>query len=201
MNRIVMSLFIAAAAVGADATVTSTDSVGCPIGGTEAAPLTIQEFVDLECSYCAKGAETLDEVLRHYPGRVRVVTRQLPLSAHGEDATKAAKAVIAVCLQSPTLASNFQHEIFTHQDQLKKEGEQFLYDTAQSVGADVEKMKQDMNDEIVAKQLATDAKDAAALGFKGTPAFVIGTETLMGAEPYEKFKEIVDRQLGVPGLH
>ena len=170
-------------------------SGGCVIAGSGNAPLTIEEYADFECPYCARGSNTMKEVLKNYPGKIKLVFRNMPLPAH-TNAYAAAKAFSAVCLQSPSLAYSFQKELFDNQDKLVVQGESFLYETAEKLGANVSQMKLDMNGETVTHSIAEDQKLADSHHFKGTPSFMIGTEPVTGSHPYDEIKKIVDQQLG-----
>lgn len=66
----------------------------CPSKGPAGAPITIIEYTDFQCHYCAKGAKTLDQVMQMYPDKVRVVFKNNPLSFH-KQALPAAKAALA----------------------------------------------------------------------------------------------------------
>jgi protein-disulfide isomerase len=167
---------------------------GCIIAGSDSAPITIQEFSDFECPYCARGAEAMQEVLKNYPGKIKLVFRNMPLSFH-KNALTAAKAFRAVCLQSADLANLYQQELFENQDKLASQGDIFLEQVAAKIGVDVQKMKVDMNSDEVAKSIAQDQKLAKSLKFTGTPSFLIGQEKLVGARPYEDFKKIIEKQL------
>jgi protein-disulfide isomerase len=171
-----------------------TASGGCVIAGPENAPVTIEEFSDFECPYCAKGAFTMKQVLKDYDGKVKLVFRNMPLEFH-KNATLASQAFTAVWLQSPSLAHSFYTKIFENQDRLGKEGEKFLVEMAEDVGADVVQMKTDMKGSKVAQILAEDKALAESLKFRGTPSFRIGTETVVGSVPYDDFKKVIDRQL------
>jgi protein-disulfide isomerase len=181
---------------GAAALADGTDQfAGCVIAGREDAPLTIEEFVDFNCPYCVTGARTMNRVLESYPNKVKLVLRNMPLPFHAPNSTVAAKAFIAVWLQGKDLAYAFQSELFEHQDQMKR-GETFLFETAIKVGADLDRLKRDMNGSVVAKILEKDQRAAQALGFSGTPSFLIGSESVTGSRPYEDLKVVIDRQLG-----
>jgi protein-disulfide isomerase len=168
----------------------------CSIAGSEGAPLTIEEYADFECPHCVRGSHTMKEVLKNYPGKVKLVFRNRPLPFH-ENALVAAKAFSAVCMQSPSLAFSFQKEIFDNQNELVAKGESFLYDTAEKLGVNVSRMKFDMSGDVVAASLAEDQRLAELHKFNGTPSFMIGTEPIVGAQSYEEIKKIVDKQLGI----
>lgn len=172
-----------------------SSSGGCVIAGSTTAPIIIEEYADFECKYCVRGSKIMREVLKNYPGKIKLVFRNMPLPAH-PNADAAAKAFSAVCLQSSSLAEAYQREIFDNQDKLITQGESFLYQTAEKLGADVSQMKVDMKSEIVAQSMAEDQRLADAHNFKGTPSFMIGTESIVGALPYVEIKKIIDKQLG-----
>jgi protein-disulfide isomerase len=170
-------------------------NAGCAIAGAANAPITIEEFADFECPFCVRGSNTMKTILKDYGGKVKFVYRNMPLPMHPHSQI-AAKAFSAICLQSPSLAYSFHNELFSRQDQLEDKGEGFIFDTAQKLGVNVDQMKSDMNSPEVAKILADDEQAARAHGFQGTPSFVVGTETITGAQPYAEFKKIIDKQLG-----
>ena len=72
----------------------SISTVGQPFLGNETAPVTIVEFTDYQCSSCAATHPTLARLVEEYGGKVRLVTRDFPLSQHPE-ALKAAEAAEA----------------------------------------------------------------------------------------------------------
>jgi len=171
-------------------------SEGCVIAGPANAPVTIEEYVDFECVYCAKGANAMKQVLQDYPDKVKLVLRNLPLVDFHKNSLIAAKAFAAVWLQSPSLAYNFQENLFNNQARLQSEGEVFLVEVAQRIGVDVTRMKTDMAGDKVATILAEDMALAKVHKFKGTPSFRIGNESITGSRPYSDYKAIIDRQLG-----
>src|SRR4051812_23831452 len=85
----------------------------CTIEGDPKAQITIQEFSDFECPYCAKGAETMSQIIKKYPGKVRLVFRNMPLPMHAH-ALVAAKVFTAICLQGDALGDAFQKTIFSN---------------------------------------------------------------------------------------
>ncbi|HHH29391.1 MAG TPA: hypothetical protein ENK57_13740, partial [Polyangiaceae bacterium] len=70
-----------------------------PSRGAAGAPLTIQVCSDFQCPFCARANPTLDEVERHYAGRVRIVWRHFPLPFHN-NAMPAAEASTEVYEQA-----------------------------------------------------------------------------------------------------
>lgn len=191
-----LRLFISIIAIGAAHFATADDLAikSAPIAGPENAPIRIEEFLDFQCPYCTKGSQTIEKVLHDFSGKVSLVIRNLPLPGHPHSAA-AAKAFTAVALQSPALAFKFQEEVFNQQARLATEGEQLLFEVAENIGANLKQMKSDMNAEVVAKILENDKMLAQARNIRGTPSFVIGTETVIGARSYPEIKSIIEKQL------
>lgn len=181
----VLSLSIAQAAPATSA---------CVIAGPPDAALTIEEYSDFQCPYCAKGSEVVKQALKEYPGKIRLVFRNLPLPFH-KHALTAAKAFTSVCLQDPSLAYSYQNTIFENQDKLATGGESYLLEVAQKLGVDMNKMKSDMASTKVEQIIANDQALAKTNNFQGTPSFMVGKEPLVGARPYKEFREVIERNL------
>lgn len=157
-------------------------------------PLIIEEFADFECSYCARSNETMTKILNTYKDQVKLVFRNAPLDFHSR-AFMAAQAYTAITLQDPILAEIWRDEIFDNQPRLTSEGETYVFEVASQLGLNITKMKIDMAGPVVAKIIEQDRHRFEELGFKGTPSFLIGTESVQGARSYDDFKQIIDRQL------
>ena len=80
-----------------DTTVYDVEVGSSPIQGPEDAPVTIVEFADLQCPYCAREYPTLKEILKQYPGKVRLVFKHFPLGFHTK--SKPAHAAVELVLQ------------------------------------------------------------------------------------------------------
>jgi len=70
-----------------------------------------------------------------------------------------------------------------------------LKNHAKELGLDMEKWKKDKDSKEVEGWLKGHQALAAALGASGTPAFFINGEFLSGAQPFEKFQELIDKQI------
>lgn len=167
---------------------------GCQIYGNENAKITIEEFADFQCRYCSRGSNIINEVIKNYPDTVKVIFRNLPLQFHTHSMA-AAKMFSSACIQSPSLAYKFQNEIFQNQDKLEKQGEEFLYDTAEKIGINMDQLVDDMASNVVLDSIKNDKQLATQYNFTGTPSFKIGSELITGARPYNEIKKIIDKQL------
>ncbi len=162
--------------------------------GPKDAKITIVEFSDFECPYCSRGYQTVKEVMKAYPTQVRVVFKHLPLDFHPK-AMPAAKYFEAVARQSAEKAYKYHDIIFENQDKLRSQGEDFLKDAAKKAGADMAKVKKDLDDPTLMERINKDMEEAQKFGMTGTPGFIINGVSLKGAYPFPEFKTIIDRHL------
>lgn len=165
--------------------------------GNPAAPVTIVEYTDFECPYCRREVAVLHQVLQAYPGRVRLVVKQTPLSIH-PNAMPAALMFEAIALQDGAKAFRFYELMYAEQARLVAEGQSFVAEAARRVGADVPRALRDQQGEVVRARVAADEAEGQSLGFTGTPGFLINGVSLEGAHPLDAFTQIIDRHLGAP---
>ncbi|MEK2687538.1 DsbA family protein [Bdellovibrio sp. GT3] len=167
---------------------------GRVIFGPKDAKVTIIEYTDFECPYCAKGHATVAEVMKAYPKDVRVVLKHLPLDFHPL-AMPAARYFEAIAMQDHAKAEKFYNIVFENQGELRTKKEAFLKDSAKKVGADMKRLETDVKSEKVTKIVDADMEEARKFNFSGTPGFLINGVSLRGAYPFSEFKDIIDRHL------
>lgn len=160
------------------------------IRGPKDAPLTLVEYSDFECPFCSRGYTTVMDLMKKYPGKIRFVFKHLPLSFH-EQAMISAQYYEAIRLQDEKKAFAFHDEIFQNQAKLKN-GAAFLDASAKKVGADLAKVKKDLNSDAVKNRIAADMKEAGEFGMQGTPGFLLNGVPVRGAYPAEYFTSLVD---------
>ena len=169
-----------------------------PFRGAANAKVVIQEFSDFQCPFCSRAEPTIDEVLKAYPGKVKVVWRNLPLPMH-PDAQLAAEAAHEVFVQKGSDGfSKMRELLFKHQsdtDGLKRTA---LEGYAATLGLDLKKFGKALDDHTHAAAIEADKKAAHDGGLSGTPAFTVGPYYVSGAQPLVKFKKLVDRVLVEP---
>lgn len=164
------------------------EAVG-PARGPAGAPVTIVVFSDFECPYCARGRDVMDQVVAAYPGKVRVVHRDFPLSFH-QKAPKAAEA--GHCAEEQGKFWALHDWMFDHQDTLDPED---LTRAAAKLGLDQARFGECLSSGRHAATVAANLAAGEKAGVEGTPAYFINGRPLGGAQPFEKFKEIIDREL------
>ena len=160
-----------------------------PIRGNKDAPVTIVEFSDFQCPYCSAAAKTMDEVLKSYEGKVKIVFKNLPLPFHPE-AKGAALAALAAGEQGKFY--EMHDKLFANQQNL---GDELYLKLAGELGLDMDKFKADQKSDKLAKALDADQELATKLGVRGTPGFFVNGVQVKGARPFDYFKNIIDRWL------
>jgi protein-disulfide isomerase len=178
---------------------------GHPMLGPADAPITIVEFSDFQCPYCTRWHEdTYRQVLDAYPGQIRFVYRNFPLSFH-QNAMLSAQAALCAGEQNQYWA--YHDKLFAEKD-LVNNAEGTTLDVAAYVGfatdlqldpaafetcLSSEKYAQQVRDDVsFANGLPTENGEAAV---SGTPTFFINGQRLVGAYPFAYFKEIIDAEL------
>lgn len=161
--------------------------------GDKKAPVTIVEYSDFQCPYCARGAQTMEKFLKEYSGKVKVVYKHFPIKPQG---LPAAQYYEAVALQSPKKAKEFHDKIFASQRSLSTGGDDFLKKVVKEIGGlDIKRVEKDAQSSKVQNTIMEDQTEARKFGVNGTPAFVINGSFIEGAYPYEDIKQIVDKHL------
>jgi protein-disulfide isomerase len=170
-----------------------TVSEAHPQKGPADAPVTIIEYTDFQCPYCARGAETLRRVREMYPQKVRVVFKNLPLKMHAQ-AEPAARAA---------LAAHRQGKFWEYHDLLfqKASGlhDGIYAELAADLDLNVEQFQKDMASVEVAALVRADQDQAGKLGLNGTPRFLVNGVQIRGAYPPEYFAQVIDRLLAEMG--
>jgi protein-disulfide isomerase len=160
-----------------------------PSRGPANAPITIVEFSDYECPYCSRAEESVKKVLEAYKGKVRVVYRDFPLPFHSK-AQKASEA--ALCAGDQGKFWEMHEKLFANQQALDVPQ---LKDHAKTLGLDGGKFEKCLDSGEKAKVVEASKKAGEDAGVSGTPAFFINGRMLSGAQPFEKFKEVIDSEL------
>ena len=165
-----------------------------PQWGKPDAPVTIVTISDFQCPFCSRVEPTLKQIRDTYgPDKVRMVWKNNPLPFH-KDARPTAEAAMAVFgLKGSDAFWKFHDNAFANQQQLTQDN----FDKW-AVEAGVDKAKFDAA--VTAKKFSAKIDEDLALstkiGANGTPAFRINGVTVSGAQPFDKFKEVIDAQLG-----
>ncbi len=164
-----------------------------PVKGQKDAPLTIVEFSDFECPFCGRFySNTLSQIEENYvdTGKVKLVFRDFPLESLHPSANIAAQA--AECAQEQGKFWEYHDTIFENQNQLS---ESSLKQWASDIGLDTEQFNQCLDSGKFSDEVQQDKQAAQDAGGRGTPFFVIGSQTLSGAQPYQNFQQVIESEL------
>ncbi len=165
------------------------DIGSAPTKGPADALVTIVEFSDFECPFCSRGHATMNEVLKHYGNKVRLVFKQNPLPFH-PNAKACAKAALAAEEQGKFWE---MHDlIFGNQQDLSHET---FIKYAGKLGLDMNKFTASMDSAKWDSIIDSDMKAAAMIGARGTPTFYVNGLLVRGAQPFDAFKTIIDKEL------
>lgn len=165
--------------------------------GDRKAPIKLFVYSDFQCPYCKRGYDTVEELRKKYGNKIVVMFKHLPLPFHPM-ALPAAQRFEAIALESPKKAYNFHNEVFKNQQGLSG-GEEFLDGLVKKVGADLAKVKKNLDSAKVKKHIEADKEEAQKYGIQGTPGFVVAGITVKGAYPLPTFIEIIDQRLASSG--
>ena len=160
-----------------------------PARGDAKAPVTVVEFSDYECGFCARAEPTVKRMLAEYPGRVRVVLQQFPLASH-RFAAKAAEA--AFCAGEQGRYWEMHDRLIANQQALAPDA---LKGHARALGLDGTAFDGCLDSGRMAPVVETSRKLAEGLGIDSTPMFYVNGRPLSGAQPWERFKELIDWEL------
>jgi protein-disulfide isomerase len=169
---------------------------GQPFRGPENAKVTIVEYSDFQCPFCQRGYTTLEtQVMKEYDGKVKFYFRQYPLPFHpwAEPA-----AIAAECAKEQKADAYWKlyHAFFDNQkdvnpQNVKDKATEFLKDG----GIDMAKWGDCFDNKKTLDKVKAEQQEGAGLGVTGTPSFFINGRNLVGAQPYEQFKAIIDDEL------
>ena len=162
-----------------------------PILGPEDASITIIEFSDFECPYCRRWhQEVLPQLIEDYPDQVRLVYRDFPLTSIHANAVPA--AVAANCAAEQDGYWEFNELLFNSEQGLSSDAYQQY---AEEIGLDMESFTECFDSNRYEDEVMADFEFASQLGIRSTPTFFINGIALVGAQPYEVFKQVIDQEL------
>lgn len=165
-------------------------SEGYPAIGPSDAPITIIEFSDYQCPYCRRWyQEVYEPLLAAYPGKIKLVYRNLPLTSIHPDAFAAAEA--AMCAGDQDAYWQFHDKLFTG-DTL---GSQIYTRYAQELSLNVDSFETCMKDGKYKAAIEADSDFAVNLGVRSTPTFFINGLAIVGAQPLSVFQQVIDKEL------
>ncbi|HEY3475356.1 MAG TPA: DsbA family protein [Anaerolineales bacterium] len=158
--------------------------------GPADAPITLVEFSDYQCPFCRRWhAEVYEPLLAAYPGKIRFVYRHLPLTSIHPDAFSAAEA--AMCAGEQDAYWPFHERLFSSESL----GNSTYVQYAQDLGLNMPNFEACLSDRKYQEAVQADTDFAINLGIRSTPTFFINGLAVVGAQPLDVFKQVIDKEL------
>ena len=176
-----------------------------PIIGSPNAPITIIEFSDFQCPFCARfHIQTLPAIMNEYvnDGKVKLVFRDFPIQSIHPNALPA--SIAAECANEQGKFKEMHDILFERQNEWSKKNTGnviILFNQyASKLGLEEEKFDSCLKNGKYIEEIQKDLDDGRTYGISGTPGFFVGNDQigfieLKGAQPFENFKKVIDSQL------
>lgn len=169
---------------------------GNPSKGPKDAPVTIVEFSDFQCPYCSRAYTTLKtQVLPEYGDKVRLVYKNFPLSFHN---WAELSGIATECAYDQDEAAFWTLYSYYFDNQREVTAENIKDKTIEALKdskVDIAKWTKCYDGKETADRVRNDMAEGQSVGVTGTPAFLINGRFLSGAQPFARFKAIIDDEL------
>jgi protein-disulfide isomerase len=163
---------------------------GFPSIGPADAPITIVEFSDFQCPFCREWQQvTYQPLMAAYPGKIRLVYRDFPLTSIHPNAFPAAEA--AQCANEQNAFWPYHDKLFSSENLSDDIYKQY----AQELNLDMTKFNTCITNHTYDKYIQDNSDFATKTGVDSTPTFFINGLALIGAQPIDAFKQIIDKEL------
>jgi protein-disulfide isomerase len=162
---------------------------GAPVLGPANARVTLVEFSDFQCPYCAEAVLKLNAVLKAYPNDVKLIFKQYPLDIHSQAALAAAAALAA---QRQGKFWQLHDAMFADRTHLSRPA---IVAMAGKVGLDVKQFQQDWDSAAIKKALAKDQADGDKIGVDATPSIYIDGQKYNGALALDAMRPIIEKEI------
>ncbi len=176
-----------------------------PIIGNPDAPITIIEFTDFQCPFCARfHTQTLPLILEEYieQGKVKLVVRDFPIQSIHPNAVAA--SVASECANEQGKFKEMHDILFDNQNQWSRQETGDALSLFSQYATEIQ-LEQETFDSCLTsgkyiEEIQKDLVDGQNYGISGTPGFFIGNDQigyveLKGAQPFDSFKKVIDAQL------
>ena len=176
-----------------------------PVKGDTNAPITIVEFSDFQCPFCARFfTDTLPLIEKNYieTGKVKFVYRDFPIPSIHQNAIPA--AIAAECADEQGMFWEFHDKLFENQLLWQDLDNQNVVRTfeqyADELALDTDTFNTCLESAKYLEEVQNDLNEGVSYGVAGTPGFFIGNEKIgygmvSGAQPYATFQQVFDQLL------
>ena len=152
--------------------------------GNDDAKVIILEYSSFSCSFCNRVRSTLDRILSEYPNDVKIVYKHFDRGGTDSQTAQASEC------------AGEQEKFWEMHDMIFDKGSNGdLSKYAEEIGINVELFNQCLDSGKYESKVALDTEEAKSFGMTGTPSFLINDKILVGAQPFESFKQVIDQEL------
>jgi protein-disulfide isomerase len=162
-----------------------------PVYGQKDAPVTIYEYSDFQCPHCKDAVDTINEIKKKYPKKVKVVYKHYPLPNH-KDAKTASIATMCVKEQDEAKFWPFHNLLFKNQQKLSVED---IKKYAKEFKLDEKKFNDCLDQQKYVDFIEKDVKEGNEVGIRSTPTFFVNGRIIMGNQSVETFEEEIKKFL------
>ncbi|MBV8865829.1 MAG: thioredoxin domain-containing protein [Acidobacteriaceae bacterium] len=162
---------------------------GAPSTGPQRAPITIVEFSDFQCPYCAAAVPEINALLKAYPTQLKLIFKQYPLEMHSQADLAAAAALAA---QKQGKFWEMHDAMFAHHDELTRAN---ILAFAKQIGLDMKRFEEDMDSTAVHESVIRDVQDGDHAGVEGTPTLFINGQRYNGPIALNALKPVFEAEL------
>ncbi|MEK7516533.1 MAG: thioredoxin domain-containing protein [Patescibacteria group bacterium] len=163
-----------------------TVTVADPVRGPKNAPVTLVEFGDFLCPYCAAAEPTIREFVAAHPREVRLVWKDFPIKDKHPLAEEAALA--ARCAEEQKKFWEYHDLLFANQESLSPS---MLVRIAEELRLDLSRFENCQRDKTGLPRVERGLEEGAALAIDGVPYFFVNGSRLSGAATREMLEEML----------
>jgi protein-disulfide isomerase len=158
--------------------------------GSAQAPVTLVEYGDYECPYCAEAFGAVQELIQRYGNELQFVFRNFPLQQIHPLALPAAEIA-----ETAGLLGEFwpMHEwLYENQERWAHSGPDALLSGVAAVGIDAGDFQQALRDPKVTSRIEEDVEGGVQSGVHGTPTFFVNGWLHEGGNDAQSLSEAID---------
>jgi protein-disulfide isomerase len=168
---------------------TKLSIAGDPMRGPSNAKVTIVEFSDFQCPYCAAATIEVAKIMKKYPTEVRVIFKQFPLDIHSQ-AHIAAEAALAAQAQGKFW--ELHDRMYAHFREINRVR---ILAWANEIGLDLNRFQADLNAHKFVARVDAEEQEGERAEVEGTPTFFINGHKLNAAFDVATIAPLVDEAL------
>lgn len=167
-----------------------------PVLGKSDAKVTVVEFADYQCPFCEQFFSQVENQLKKDyidTGKVQFYFRNFAFL--GQESDWAAEA--AYCANEQNAFWQYHDYLYTHQGQENSGtfSKANLEGFASDLGLNTSQFNNCLDTDKYKDKLDADTNAGKTAGVTGTPTIFINGQMLVGAQPYDSYKTIIDQEL------